>query len=413
MKRLKKYQSLVSYFSSSLATSGLGFAAALVMMRLMAPEEFGRFALFMSIQFIAVPMVSFNADRLIATNNAKLGKVEYEHFRRSYVTFAYLMFLVVQTIFILLYPIGILEDSLYLIIPICGLIRFLVGIASIEYVMEEKAVQYGVLAFSSAAVSLLFTVIFIYLFSAVADWRVAALVFSDLLFLCVRYRGRMKLLFVFSMDKQIFKDIMRFGFPLLLAVGPAWVLSQSDRLIVAQLVDIKAVGYYAAALAIGNVMIVFNTAMVQTITPRLYRELGESSGNMMLIVKRQAIKSLLVSVGFGGLFALMYGFTSDLFLPEKYAGARQIVFIYILFSLSRSFYSVLGLAADYYGMTFVRLRGNIYGCMTSVTVAFAGVIHFGVVGAAAGGGAGYLMLSWVLWISLVQKSREKLAPRKP
>ncbi len=408
MKRFHKHKSLISYFSFSIATSALGFLAALVMMRLMPPEEFGRISLFLSMQFIVVPMISFASDSLISINKSKMGIAEYEYFRRSYVTFAYLMFVIVQIIFFLLFPLGVLHDGLLLLIPLYGLIRFLIGIASTEYVMEEKAVQYGMVAFSTTLTSLLLTILLLSLFSGIADWRIAALLFADILFLFVRYRGRMKLLWTLSVDKGVFKDVAWFGFPLLLSVAPAWALNESDKIIIAKYADMASLGYYAAACAIGGIMITFNMAMLNAMVPKIYQALGENPEGMLPIVKRYVAKFVSASAVFGCLFAIVYWAAADLILPEKYAAARQIVSVIILFSLARGLYTVLGLVTDYYGLTTVKLKGIIYGGMTAVAAVIFGVTQFGVIGAAVGVGAGYLVLSAVLWVHLVKKSHKNV-----
>jgi len=404
MKRLHKHRSLISYFSFSMATSALGFVAALVMMRLMPPEEFGRIALFLSMQFIAVPLISFAADSLVAINKSKLDTAEYEYFRCSYVTFAYLMLAVVQISFIFFYAIGILQDGLLLLIPVYGLIRFLIGMASTEFVMEEKAIRYGVVAFSTTLTSLALTVVLLSVFSGVADWRIVSLLLADILFLFVRYRGRLKLLWTFSLDKGVFKDIVRFGFPLLLSVAPAWALNESDKIIVAQYADMASLGYYAAACAIGSIMITFNIAMLNALTPKIYAALGNEPGAMLSTVKRYVVKFLGAASAFGVLFIIAYWLTADLILPEKYIAARQIVYVVILFSLGRGLYSVLGLVTDYYGMTMVKLKSVVYGGITTVVVAVIGVVKIGVIGAAIGVGSGYLVLSSLLWFALKEKS---------
>ncbi len=404
MKRLQKHKSIISYFSFSMATSAIGFIAALVMMRLMSPEEFGRIAIFLSVQFITVPLISFAADSLIAIKKTKLNIVEYENFRCSYVTFTYIMFVVMQMAFFLLYSFGVLKDVLFLLIPVYGLIRFLIGMASTEYIMEEKAVQYGMVAFSTSVVSLLLTILFLYTISGIADWRILALLIADVIFVFVRYHGRMRLLWTISVDKHVFIDIMRFGFPLLLSVAPAWALNESDKIVVAKYANLAAVGYYAAACAIGNVVITFNIAMLNAITPKIYKELKENQELTLAIVKGYVINFLVASAGFGFLFSIVYWASADLILPEKYSAARPIVFVVIIFSLARGLYSVLGLVADYNAMTVIRLKGIIYGGITTVLVTIFGVIQFGVIGAAVGVGLGYLVLSSVIWYYLVKNS---------
>ena len=401
-----KHKSIISYFSFSVATSALGFVAALVMMRLMPPAEYGRIALFFSMQFIAVPMISLAADSLVAINKAKLDPIEYEHFRCCYSTFAYLMFVTVQSFFFGLFQLGVLHDRLFLLIPLVGLVRFLINMASTEYVMEEKAVHFGMLAFSTSVISLLLTVLFLRFLSAVADWRIVALLIADIMVLFIRYWGRMKLLLTFVINKKEFKSIVQFGFPLLLSVAPAWALNESDKIIVAKFADMTSVGYYAAACAIGGIMITFNTAMLNAMIPKIYAALGKNPEKMLSIIKRYLRNFVGTSVIFGFLFALAYALAADWILPEKYVNARLIVFVIILFSLGKALYAVLGLVIDYYSMTVVKLKGIIYGGMTTVVTAIYGVIHFGVIGAAVGVGIGYLVLSLVLWTYLVKKSHQ-------
>lgn len=411
MSFLIKHRSFISYLSFSVATSALGFLASLLMMRLMSPDEYGRIALFMSLLFVVAPMISFAADNLVAINRAKLGKVEYEQFRRSFVTFSYLMFLVVQIVFFMLFILGVLHDRLFLLTPIYGLVQVLIGMASIEYVMDGKSIQFGMTAFSTSLASLLLTLLFLNSISGVADWRIAALLIANIIFLFFRYRGNMELLWTFSVDKSVFKDVVLFGFPLLLSVAPAWALNESDKIIVAKYVDMASVGYYAAACAIGGIMITFNTAMLNTMVPQIYQALGDNPQEMMPIVRRYVKTFMGTSAVFCCLFASVYGLSADLILPEKYAAARQIVFVVILFSLGRGLYSVLGLVTDYYGLTRAKLKGIIYGGIVTVGVATIGVMQFGIIGAAVGVGTGYFVLSLILWFYLVKKSQQYCVAR--
>jgi O-antigen/teichoic acid export membrane protein len=375
----------------------------------MSPAEYGRIALFMSFLFVVAPMISFAADNLIAINKSRLEKVKYEHFRRSFVTFAYLIFVVIQIVFISLFPLGILHDRLFLLIPIYGLVQFLTGMASIEYVMEEKPIQFGLVALSTTLVSLLLTILFLNAISGVADYRIAALLIANVIFLFVRYHRRMKFLWTFSVDKRDFKDIVLFGFPLMLSIAPAWALNESDKMIVAKYVDLASVGYYAAACAIGGIMITFNTAMLNTMIPKIYQALGENKGQLMAVVKKYAMKFLGTSAVFGVFFALVYALLADLILPVKYSSARPIVFVIIIFSLGRSLYSILGLVSDYYKMTIEKLKGIIYGGVAAIISTFFGIKYFGIMGAAFGVGSGYLVLSLTLWVFLRKKSQQETA----
>jgi len=374
------------------------------MLRLLPPEEYGRLAIFLSIQFFSVPMITFGAESLIAVKRAKLGSACYEQFRCTYVTFAGLMFVFWQFVFVVVFALELFHDALLLLVPVYGLVRFLINTASTEYVMEQKATHFGVVGFSTSLSALFLTILLLSQIAGVADWRVAALLISDAVFLLVRYRGRLRLLWTFIINLNEFKNIARFGFPLLVSVGPAWALLESDKIIVSRLADMASVGFYAAACSIGGIMTTFNAAMVNAALPSLYKALEDSAGDIRTVSKRYIIKFLVATVVFGCSFALVYGLTASWILPDKYSAARPIVYVIIICSLGRSVYGVLGLVGNYYEMTVVRLIGFLCGGATSVVVSILFVSQYGVIGAALGVGAGYLSLSAVLWFAVGKKS---------
>lgn len=397
-----KHKAFVSYFSFSLATSALGFVASLAMMRLILPVEFGRIALFLSIQFVVGPLISFSADNLIAINKSKLDTAGYEHFRRSYVTLAYLIFLFIQILFLLAYATGLQYDALFMLIPLAALLKYLIGVASMEYVMEEKSLQYGLIQFCTTACSLVLTILLLKFVAARIELRIGALLFADLVFLLVRYWGRMHYLYSVSFDRPEFKRIALFGFPLLLSIAPAWALNEADKVLVAKYADLTSVGLYAAACSIGGFMLTFNTSLLNSTIPRLYSELCAAPMEAVAVTRRHLLRYMLVSAIFAAAFALAYGLSADLILPAKYAAARGVVYWVIFFALARSFYAILGAVTDYLGLTVQKLRGIVIGAFAALAGIIVGIYYFGIVGAALGVGAGYTVLGISLWISLKQ-----------
>lgn len=401
---LSRYKSFATFFSFSLATSALGFGASLLLMRLILPAEFGRLAVFLSIQFLVTPVLSLSADNLIAINKTRLDQASYAHFRRTYVTLAYMIFGLVQTAFCIVYASQLLQEPLLLLVPAAALLKFLIGLASIEYVMEEKSVQYGLVQFSTTALSLALTVGFISLFSAAAGSRVLALILADLVFLLIRYRGRMHLLVPLPVKLADCSKIAAFGFPLLLSVAPAWALNESDKIIVSRYADLQAAGIYAAACAIGNFMVTFNTSLLNSVLPKLYSALSRDT-DILSVTRRFMLRFLLISAAFAAVFLAGYALLAGRLLPVKYVDARPVVYWIIGLALARSFYAILGAVTDYLGLTVQKLAGISAGAVAALAGIYLGVRHFGVLGAAFGVGAGYTVLALVLWFCLVAKAR--------
>jgi O-antigen/teichoic acid export membrane protein len=398
-------KNLFIFFIFSIATSALGFISVLVLIRLIAPSEFGRIAIFFSLLFLVAPVLSVAADSLIAVNKSKLNFKEYEFFRRNYVSMAYIIFLFLQLLFLIIYAVGVYNDSLFLFIPIVALLKYLINLATNEYIMEKQSVKYGLFQFLTAALSLVLTVSFMILMSATADLRILALIIADLLFIYVRYRGRMHLLLNVVFDSYQWRDIIRFGLPLLVAIAPAWLLNEADKLIVFRFSDIESVGMYAAACAIGGFTVIFNTSLLNATIPNLYAELAVKTFSVLVVTKRFMLRYILASTTFAIVFAAAYAILGHIILPEKYLAARSVVYWVILFSLSRSFYAILGAVTEYFSMTIEKLKGITIGALAALLGMFVGILNYGIAGVAVGIGVGYFVLSISLWLSIVKKSR--------
>jgi len=405
---LSRYKAFATFFSFSVATSALGFGASLLLMRLIMPAEFGKLAIFLSMQFLVAPIVSLSADNLIAINKTRLDETSYAHFRRTYVTLAYAIFGVVELAFCVVYALDLQQEVLLLLVPVAALLKFLIGLASIEYVMEEKSVQYGLVQFFTTALSLALTVVFIWTVSADAGSRIFGLILADLVFLLIRYRGRMRLLVPLPVKLADCSKIALFGFPLLMSVAPAWALNEADKIIVSRYADLQAAGIYAAACAIGNFMVTFNTSLLNSILPKLYAALARET-DILSVTRHFMLRFLLISAAFAAVFLAAYALLASRILPVKYVDARPVVYWIIVLALARSLYAVLGAVTDYLGLTVQKLVGISAGAVAALAGIYLGIQHFGVVGAAFGVGAGYTVLALVLWFCLMAKARSARA----
>jgi O-antigen/teichoic acid export membrane protein len=397
MTIFSRYKVFFAYFSFALATSAIGFLSSLAMMYLISPNELGRVALFVSIQFLIGPVISFSAENMVSINRIKLGQVDYEYFIKNYISLGYLIFLIIQTGLIISFAFGIFNDSLFLLIPLAALLKYLIAIASMEYIIEERVKIYGYMQFFTALLSFVLSVTFLHFLNGVADWRILSILIPDMFFLGIRYRGKSKLLFSINLDGKQISKITKFGFPLLLSIGPAWLLNEADKMIIAKYQNITSVGHYAAACTIAGFMATFNVALVNATLPKLYDSLSRDSRPILTITKRYLLRHILISIIFAGFFSLVYFFLADIILPEKYSISKNIVYIVIICSLARSTYTILGAVTDFFGMTIERLIGIVVAGLTAGLVMIVGVSEYGLIGAPIGMALGYTLLGLILF----------------
>jgi len=396
-------RSLFVYLSFSSASNAVGLLSTLFMIRHVAPTEFGRLAITLGALLVANAVIGFGADNLIAINKTNLQPKEYTGFRTAYSHFALMVYAIAQVAVLLIWLATASMDGLVLLVPLMALAKFFVTMASIEYVMEQRAVAYGLVQFLTSVAAAVVTVVLVLWVSPKAESRVAALILADLALLAVRYGLRPTVIASWRFDREAFLQIMRFGAPLMLSVGPAYLLNESDKLVVVHQLDLAAAGVYGAACTIAGFMLTFITALLNAMAPRIMTALKHDGPQALRIVSRYAAKLCALTAVFAAVFLAVYTLVADHLLPARYAAAIPAVYVLVGMMLFRCFYVVVGTATDYFGMTYQKLVGIVIGAAVTVGATALSVRAAGILGAATGVGLGYAALgAWLIW-SLVHR----------
>ena len=223
----------ILYLGTTVVSALLGLASAVLMTHLLAPHEYGRIGIFLSVLYIASPMVSLAAEGLIAVNKSTLDGVEYDLFRRTAIAVALMMFGLLQATAVLLWLGGALPDPLLLLIPLFALLRFASTMASTEYVAEQRAATYAGLTLLNNIMALALTYLLISQVVPSASGRILALMCAETVMLWFRYWGRLEQILKPRLDAKYRRQIATFGLPSMVALLGAWGLNESDKTIVA------------------------------------------------------------------------------------------------------------------------------------------------------------------------------------
>lgn len=399
---MTRARSLFLYLSFSSATSAIGLLTTLFMIRHIAPEEFGRLAITMGALMVANAVIGFGADNLVAINKTNLSAKAYADFRTSYSHFALMNFVISLVVAVLVWLTGWV-DALVLLVPLMALTKFFVTMASIEYVMEQRAIAYGLVQFLTSLVAALVTVILVLWVSPKAESRIAALLLADIALIVVRYGLRPKVIESWRFDRETFLKIVRFGAPLMLAIGPAYLINEADKVVVAQRMSLASAGIYGAACTIAGFMLTFITALLNTTVPKIMAALKEDSEDPSRTALRYAMKFCSLSIAFAIVFLLAYTLAAGHLLPQRYAAAISVVYVLVAMMQLRSFYAVVGTVTDYLGMTTEKLVGFVLAAAVSLGSIFLLVPRMGLFGAAFGVGLGYATLGGWLMFSLARR----------
>ncbi|WP_347751782.1 oligosaccharide flippase family protein [Chromobacterium vaccinii] len=393
---------LAVYLSFSAGASVIGLLTTLFMIRHVAPDEFGRVAITLGALLIANAVIGFGADNLVAINKAKLDADGYVAFRRSYSHFALMTFVVGQIVAVPVWLSGRV-DGLVLLVPLMALLKFFVTMAGIEYIMEQRAVAYGLVQLLTSIAASIATVALVLWVSPTAESRVAALMLADAVLLVVRYGLRPTVIVSWRFDREAFGRIVRFGAPLMVSVGPAYLLNEADKVVVAQRLDLAAAGVYGAACTIAGFMLTFITALLNTSVPKLMAALKDGRELPSRVAMRYAVRFCGLSIAFASLFLVAYTFAAGHLLPARYTEAIPVVYVLVVMMQWRSVYAVIGTVTDYYGMTSSKLIGFALAAVIALGGNLLLIPHFGLFGAAFGTGLGYAALAGWLMLALVRR----------
>jgi O-antigen/teichoic acid export membrane protein len=398
-------RSLFVYLSFSSASNMVGLFSTLFMVRHVAPAEFGRLTIALGALLVANAVIGFGADNLVAINKTNLTTTAYAAFRTAYSHFALMTYAIAQVAALATWAtMRGTVDGLVLLVPVMALTKFFVTMASIEYVMEQRAVTYGLVQFLTSVASAVLTVALVLWVSPKAESRIAALILADIALLVVRFGFWPRAAASWRFDREAFLRIVRFGAPLMLSVGPAYLLNESDKLVVAHQLDLDTAGIYGAACTIAGFMLTFITALLNAMTPRIMTALKHDGRQALRIVYRYSIRFCVVTALFATVFLAAYTLIAEHLLPARYSAAIPAVYVLVGMMLFRCFYAVVGTATDYFGMTHQKLLGIVIGACVTVAATALSLRVLGLPGAATGVGLGYAALgAWLTW-SLVRRS---------
>lgn len=171
-------------------------------------------------------------------------------------------------------------------------------------------------------------------------------IFSGVLFILIFLTGKC------FYNKEYWKYSLSFNLPLIPHYLSNYVLSQSDRVMIGQMVGNSQAAYYSVAYTISTVMVLITSAINNSLTPYIYKSIA--SGDKKGIKNTTRVLVILVA----GLCVVTMTFAPEVirvFAGEKYVDAIYVIppvaasvffiFLYSLFSTIEYYYQKTGFIA--------------------------------------------------------------------
>lgn len=393
------------YTGSSVVRGVLPFVLLPVLTRYLSPAELGVVATFEVVLAIGLVAVGLNMPGAIAIGYFRMESTAFEIYVANvvFVSLAACLLTFAVGFAVLGYlpsDLGALILSWLPLLALASLAQVLFSIVLTLWQVRQRPVPYGLFQIAHTVMNLLFSLLFVIVFSW--GWRgrvggiiAAALAFGALSAVLLARRLRHRWL----VRREYLRDALAFGIPLVPHSLGNWILTGIDRVFLASMVGIATTGVYAVGYQIGMVVGLFATSFNQAWSPFLFEKLREGSDR----TKARIVKfTYLYMVGIA-VFALVLGIAAPPFMAVFVGPEFQESSAYV-------FWVSLGYAAN--GM-YLMIAHYIYFVKKTYLLAwitfFAAVVHIvlnyvlietnGAVGAAqasAGSFAVSFVLTWIL-----------------
>lgn len=189
---------------------------------------------------------------------------------------------------------------------------------------QRVSFKYRNLVIISLAVSLakpLLSILFILYANDKVTARILGLAFAELfgyswLFIVQQYRGKK------FFSKRYWTYAIKFNIPLVPHYLSQTVLNSSDRIMIGRMVGMDKTGIYALAYSVSMIMILFNSALMQTLNPWIYQKI---KSKRIKDISPIAYSTLILIAALNILVIILAPEIISIFAPPSYYEAIYVV----------------------------------------------------------------------------------------
>ena len=362
-----------------------GLLVGIFVARYLGPEQYGLMSYVMSYVAIFQVLASFGMDQIEIREESKMPDKKDKIIGTAFalkIAFAIItMILVAITIWIfeadsftkwmiILYSISMIANSF-------GVIRnYFTSLVWNEYIVKTEITR----TFIGAGIK-----VGLLLLHAPLVWFIAATLFDTILIACgywVSYRSKINSSKHWKFDKNQAVYLIKQSFPLLLSGAAVVVYQKIDQVMIGNMIDKEAVGYYAVAATFVSIIGFIPTTLAQTISPILVRtyefDKTEYQKKAQLFINTSTWIIILVCIIVCALSYPLIRYTYGL----QYMAAIPLLQITIFKEIGYCMAQTSGTMIITENIQKVVVLRNLIGCLTCVILNYWLIPLYGVIGAA-------------------------------
>lgn len=211
-----------------------------------------------------------------------------------------------------------------------------------------------------------------------ATARIIGWVIADLLTFCWMFVDQMRKGRVFF-SKRFWLYALGFSIPLVPHYLSQTVLHSADRIMIQRLVGDSEAGIYNLAYSLSLIMVLFNTALGQTISPWMYQKIKDKRG--IKDIAPIAYVTLVLIAAVNLMLILLAPEAVAIFAPKEYYEAIWVIppvamSVYFMYA-----YDLFAKFAFYYEKTKMIMTASVLGALLNVVLNYIYIKQYGYIAA--------------------------------
>ena len=407
LSQIKSFlQDSLIYTFINLLNKLIPFILLPILVRIVSVEQYGVYSLFITIETVLVPLISFNIHGALTRHyylDEKFSLKDYISTMSSISITATVFFF---SISILLpynfnYFSGITKIILVLSVLTSGL-SGLINIVSTLLRVKRKPWQFGGYIVTLSIVTLLFTI-----FMALLNPQAFNLVLGRLMsFLIISILG---IIILYRMDifnlyikKKWLVRILKFSLPTIPYSFSALVFVFADRFMIEYFLGISHVGYYSAIVQVASMISVLAMSYNAAWVPWLFENLKKKDKSVDLFIIKISYYIMFSFLVAGSIFCLIFPIIAKLVLVKDYVDYLYIGYPIIFGFVLQGCYFVVAPYIFYVEKTSYLAYSGIFVAIINILLNYFLIPRYGIVGSSYSTLVSWLIL-FILTISISSK----------
>ncbi|MBV6493602.1 MAG: hypothetical protein LDLANPLL_01625 [Turneriella sp.] len=338
-----------TFLISSVINASIPFLLLPVLTRILTPEDYGTIAMFSIFLSLVSAFVGLSVHGAINVNYFKLTELEFSEYIASCLI---LLFISAAIVFIVVSIVGPFVDTImgipykWMLVAVgVSFFQFLVNIQLTIWMVKGSAFRYGSFQISQTVVNIVFSLFLILSMGMFWEGRLigqsTAIIFFGIL--AVYLLKQKNLIRKPTQFKHDIKDALKFGLPLIPHTLGGFAVYSVDRMVIANLLDVYAVGIYTVGAQLGQAMNLLSDSFNKVYSPWLMENLSKEDLDKKTVV-RNSYLAMLFLLGSGLIWGLLATFALPLLVGKKFDSAKDII---LLMCIAASFTGLYYIVTNY------------------------------------------------------------------